>query len=85
MGTTIEISRGFVQIFEHIFVIEIFLYDFLKWKNGYFIILDGLKKWRMKIYGGSGEAGHQAGWPLCFYSNFRNLIERKIYEMMILG
>ena len=24
MGTTIEISRGFVQIFEHIFVIEIF-------------------------------------------------------------
>ena len=40
MGTTIEISRGFVQIFEHIFVIEIFLYDFFKWKNGYFIILD---------------------------------------------
>ena len=36
MGTTIEISRGFVQIFEHIFVIEIFLYDFLKMKKWIF-------------------------------------------------
>ena len=44
MGTTVEISRGFVQIFEHIFVIEIFLYDFLKWKNWYFIIVGGCEE-----------------------------------------
>jgi len=33
MGTTIEISRGFVQIFEHIFVIEIFymIFKMKKW------------------------------------------------------
>ena len=60
MGTTIEISRGFVQIFEHIFVIEIFLYDFFKMKKWIFYYWMGLKKWRMKIYGGTRSCGPQS-------------------------
>ena len=47
MGTTIEISRGFVQNFEHIFVIEIFVYDLFKMKKWifyYVIYWMGLKK-----------------------------------------
>ena len=44
MGTTIEISRGFVQIFEHIFVIEIFLYVWKKEKMDILFILDGFEE-----------------------------------------
>ena len=86
MGTTIEISRGFVQIFEHIFVIEIFLYDFFKMKKWIFYYIGCVWRsegWRFMV--GCGHAGRGAGWPLCFYVSFRNLIERKIYEIMILG
>ena len=61
MGTTIEISRGFVQIFEHIFVIEIF-YMILKNEKIdillYWMVLK--KKWRVKIYGGERSCGPQS-------------------------
>ena len=81
MGTTIEISRGFVQIFEHIFVIEIFYMILKNEKIDILLYWMGLKKkWRVKIYMvGSGHADRRAGWPLCFNANFRNLIEMGIY------
>ena len=61
MGTTIEISRGFVQIFEHIFVIEIFYIIFKNEKMDillYWVVLK--KKWRVKIYGGERSCGPQS-------------------------
>ena len=80
MGTTIEISRGFVQIFEHIFVIEIFYMIFKNEKLIYYYIgwvWRRSEEWRLMV--GSGHADRRAGWPLYFNANFRNLIEMGIY------
>ena len=44
MGATIEISRGFVQIFEHIFVIEIFYMILKNEKIDILLNWMGLKK-----------------------------------------